>query len=48
MSNQYCILPIGILEDVEFDISIVKTYADFEVINIIGDKNPYLALLGIH
>ena len=40
-------MPIGRLEDVEVDIAGVKTYTDFEVIDIMGDKDPYPALLGI-
>ena len=47
MANQYCIVPIGRLEDVEVDIAGVKNYTDFEVIDIMGDKDPYPALLGI-
>jgi len=48
MGNQYCILPIRHLEDVEVDIAGVKTYAYFKVIDIMGDKDLYLALLGIY
>jgi hypothetical protein len=47
MANQYCIFPIGRLENVEIDVAGVKTVADFEVIEIMGDKDPYPALLGI-
>lgn len=47
MANQYCIVPIGRLEEVEVDIVGVKTFTDFKVFNIMGDKDPYLALLGI-
>jgi hypothetical protein len=47
MANQYCIFPIGKLENVEIDVPGVKTVADFEVIKIMGDKDPYPALLGI-
>jgi hypothetical protein len=47
ISNQYCIFPIGRLENVEIDVAGVKTVADFEVIEIMGDKDPYPALLGI-
>jgi hypothetical protein len=47
MANQYCILPIGRLENVEIDVAGVKTVADFEVIKIMGDKDPYPTLLGI-
>jgi len=32
---------------VEVDIAKVKTYAEFKVINIMGDKDPYPTLLGI-
>ena len=47
MANQYCIVPIGKLVEVEVDIVGVKTYTDFEVIDIMGDKDLYPALLGI-
>jgi len=47
MANQYCIFPIGRLEGVEVDVAGVNTWADFEVIEIVGDKDPYPALLGI-
>ena len=40
-------MPIGRLEDVKIDIAGVKAYTDFEVIDIMGDKDPYPALLGI-
>jgi hypothetical protein len=47
MANQYCIFPIGRLENVEIDVVGVKTIAHFEVIKIMGDKDPYPTLLGI-
>jgi hypothetical protein len=47
MENQYCIFPIGRLDNVEIDVAGVKTITDFEVIEIMGDKYPYPALLGI-
>ena len=47
MANQYCIFPIGRLENVEIDVVGVKTIDDFEVIEIMAGKDPYLALLGI-
>jgi hypothetical protein len=47
MENQYCIFPIGTLENVEIYIVGVKTVVEFEVIEIMGDKDPYPALLGI-
>lgn len=48
MENKYCILPVGRLQDVEVDIVGIKTYVDFEVIDIIGDKYYYPTLLGIY
>ena len=47
MPNQYCIVSIDRLEDVEVDIVGVKTYTNFEVIDVMGDKDPYPSLLGI-
>jgi hypothetical protein len=47
MAKQYYIFPIGRLESVEIDVAGVKTIVDFEVIEIMGDKDPYPALLGI-
>jgi hypothetical protein len=47
MANQYCIFPIGRLESVEIDVAGVKTVANFEVIEIMGNKDPYPTLLGI-
>jgi hypothetical protein len=47
MENQYYIFPIGRLENVEIDVVGVKTVADFKVIEIMGDKDPYPTLLGI-
>jgi hypothetical protein len=47
MANQYCIFPIGRLENVEIDVAGVKTVDDFEVIEIMGDKDPYPTVLGI-
>jgi hypothetical protein len=32
IAKQYCVLPIGRLENVEIDVEEVKTTADFEVI----------------
>jgi hypothetical protein len=47
LANQYIIYPIGGLEQMEVIIDRVKTKADFEVIEIMYDLNPYPALLGI-
>ena len=47
LSNQHKIVPLGRFPSVPVDIDGVSTLADFEVIEIIDDSNPYLALLGI-
>jgi hypothetical protein len=47
MENQYCILLVGRLENVEVYVAGVKMTIDFKVIEIMGDKEPCLALLGI-
>jgi hypothetical protein len=47
MSNQQVVNPFGRLEHVPVDIGIVRTFADFEVIEIVDDSCPYPALLGI-
>lgn len=47
MENQYYILPIGKLENVEVGVAGVKTHTKFEVIDIMRDKDPYPTLLGI-
>jgi hypothetical protein len=39
--------PFGRLEHVHVDINRVRTFADFEVIEIVDDSCPYAALLGI-
>ena len=38
---------MGILENMEIDVAGVKTVVDFEVIETMGDKDPYPLLLGI-
>ena len=40
-------MPLGRFLSVQIDIDGVRTLADFEVIEIIDDSNPYPALLGI-
>ena len=40
-------MPLGRFPSVPVDIDGVSTLADFEVIEIIDDSNPYPALLGI-
>ena len=47
LANQQKIVPLGIFSSVPVDIDGFSTLADFEVIEIIDDSNPYLALLGI-
>jgi hypothetical protein len=47
MENQYCIFPVGRLENLEIDVAGVKTTTNFEVIEIMGDKDPYPTLLRI-
>ena len=45
--NQAKVLPIGRLSQGLVDIEGLRTFADFEVNNIIDDTNPYPTLLGI-
>jgi hypothetical protein len=45
MDNQQVVIPFGWL--FPMDIDGVRTFADFEVIEIVYDNYPYLALLGI-
>jgi len=47
MANQYCIFPVGRLQNIEVDLDGVKTVVDFKGIEIIGEKDPYPSLLGI-
>ena len=47
LANQVKVLPIGRLSNIIIDVEGLRTYADFEVINIVDDKNPYPTLLGI-
>lgn len=47
MENQYCILPTQRMENVEVDVVGVNTHTKFEVIDSMGDKDPYSTLLGI-
>ena len=47
LANQQKIVPLGRFPNVPVDIDGVSTLADFEVIEIIDDSNPYPALLDI-
>lgn len=42
LENQSRILPIDRLEQMEVDLDGVMTYANFEVIDILDDKDPIL------
>jgi hypothetical protein len=44
MAIQYCIFPIGILENVEIDVAGVNIVVDFEVIEIMGDFEVLIGL----
>jgi hypothetical protein len=47
MDNHQAVSPFGILEHVHVDVERVRTFADFEVIEIVDDRCPYPVLLGI-
>ena len=47
LANQEKVLPIGRWSQVQVDIEGLRNFADFEVINIVDDTNPYPMLLGI-
>ena len=47
MANQQKILPMGRLQGAIVDIERASMQADFELIEIVDDNNPYPALLGI-
>ena len=47
MANQQKIILLGRLTKVVVDIAGVKVHADFEVIQIVDDADPYPALLGL-
>jgi hypothetical protein len=47
LANQQDVNPYGRLEHVPVDIDGVRTFAEFEVIEIVDDSCPYHALLGI-
>jgi len=47
MANQEKIIPIGRLQGVIVEIEGASALADFEVIDIVDDNNPYPTLLGI-
>jgi hypothetical protein len=48
MANKQAISPFGRLEHFLVDIDGVRTFVDFEVIEIVDDTCPYPALLGIN
>ena len=47
MANKQKIIPLRGLPNILVDITRVKIQADFEVIQIVEDANPYPALLGL-
>ena len=47
LANQQRVSPLGRLPQVPVDIDGVRSFAEFEVIEIIGDSRPYPTLLGI-
>lgn len=47
MENHQNIIPMGRLRGVTMDIEGAHAIADFEVIEIVDDNNPYMLLLGI-
>ena len=47
LANQQRIVPLGRFLSVQINIDGVNTIANFKVIEIIDDSNPYPALLGI-
>lgn len=47
MENQQKIIPMGQLQGVTVDIKGASTLANFEVIEIVDDNNPYPVILGI-
>ena len=47
MANQQKIIPLGRLSKMVVDIVEAKVHADFEVIHIVEDANPYPMLLGL-
>ena len=48
LANQQRVIPLGRLSTIPVDLDGVHSLADFEVIEIIDDIMPYLALLGIN
>ena len=47
LANQWKVLLIDWLTQVLVEIEGIRTYVEFEVINIVDGKNTYHALLGI-
>lgn len=47
LANQQKIIPLGRMYVVPIDLDGVHSTAEFEIIKIVDDSNPYPALLGI-
>ena len=45
--NQSNVLPISIITQVHMEVKGLKTYDEFEVIDIVDDTNPYHTIIGI-
>ena len=46
LANWLKVLPFGRLTQVPIEVEDLRPYADFEVIDIVDDTNPYPTLLG--
>jgi hypothetical protein len=47
MDNQQVVSPFGKLEQFPMDIDGVRMFTDFEMIEIVDERSPYLVLVGI-
>ena len=47
LENQAKVQPIGCVSNLVVDIECMKTHAEFDMIEVVGDGGPYIALLGI-
>ena len=47
LANQAKVLPIGRVSNLVVNIEGMKTHADFDMIEVVGDGDSYPALLGI-
>ena len=47
LANQEKVQPIGLISNLVVDIEVMKTHADFDVIEVLEDGGSYPTLLGI-